>query len=157
MPLEVGRAELARAIAARAPGRRRDREYAPHANLSWTTVAAWTVGPPIKVGLSAERLVAPDGGEIIPISKPAARRHAGQGTRSGLALSEAAGLRVYSSVTEVAEAEGISKSYISRVLRLTLLASHIVEARSSSGERTIRSRWSGRCRRAGRSSSGSSW
>jgi hypothetical protein len=59
---------------------------------------------------------------------------------------------VYSSVTEAAKAEGISKSYISCILRLTLLASRIVGARSSSGERTMRLRWSGRCRRAGRSS-----
>ena len=34
----------------------------------------------------------------------------------------------YSSVTEIAEAEKISKSYVSRILRLTLLAPDIVEA-----------------------------
>jgi hypothetical protein len=33
----------------------------------------------------------------------------------------------YSSVTEIAEAERISKSYLSRILRLALLAPHIVE------------------------------
>jgi hypothetical protein len=36
--------------------------------------------------------------------------------------------RVYSSVTEISEAEGIGKSYVSRILRLALLAPGIVEA-----------------------------
>jgi hypothetical protein len=35
---------------------------------------------------------------------------------------------VYTSVTEIAEAERIGKSYVSRILRLTLLAPDIVEA-----------------------------
>jgi hypothetical protein len=35
---------------------------------------------------------------------------------------------VYGSVTEIAEAEPISKSYVSRILRLALLAPNIVEA-----------------------------
>ena len=35
---------------------------------------------------------------------------------------------VYTSVTEIADAERISKSYVSRVLRLALLAPDIVEA-----------------------------
>jgi hypothetical protein len=34
----------------------------------------------------------------------------------------------YTFVSEIAEAEGISKSYVSRILRLSLLASEIVEA-----------------------------
>jgi hypothetical protein len=35
---------------------------------------------------------------------------------------------LYTSVTEIAEAEGISKSYVSRLMRLPLLAPDIVEA-----------------------------
>ena len=35
---------------------------------------------------------------------------------------------VYASVTEIAEAERIGKSYVSRILRLALLASDIAEA-----------------------------
>ena len=35
---------------------------------------------------------------------------------------------VYSSVTEISETEGINKSYVSTILRLTLLAPDIVEA-----------------------------
>jgi hypothetical protein len=38
------------------------------------------------------------------------------------------GRGVYRSVTEIAEAEKISKSYVSRILRLALLAPDIVEA-----------------------------
>ena len=45
-----------------------------------------------------------------------------------MAVAEAAGPGVYSSVTEIAEAEKISKSYVSRILRLALLAPDIVEA-----------------------------
>jgi hypothetical protein len=35
---------------------------------------------------------------------------------------------VYTSVSEIGDAENISKSYVSRILRLALLAPHIVEA-----------------------------
>jgi len=35
---------------------------------------------------------------------------------------------VYASVTEISEAENIGKSYVSRILRLALLAPDIVEA-----------------------------
>jgi hypothetical protein len=35
---------------------------------------------------------------------------------------------VYSSVTEISEAEGINKSHISRILRLALMAPDIIEA-----------------------------
>jgi hypothetical protein len=38
---------------------------------------------------------------------------------------------VYSSVTEIAEAERISKRYVSRILRLTRLAADLVEASPS--------------------------
>ena len=34
---------------------------------------------------------------------------------------------VYSSVTDISEAEGINKSYVSRILRLALLALDIIE------------------------------
>jgi hypothetical protein len=47
---------------------------------------------------------------------------------------------VYASVTEIGDAENISKSYVSRILRLALLGPDIVE--------TI---LDGRCRRVGRS------
>jgi hypothetical protein len=36
---------------------------------------------------SRQRLVAPDGNPIVPTSKPAARRYAGQGAGAGLAMT----------------------------------------------------------------------
>ena len=46
---------------------------------------------------------------------------------------------IRASVEEIAAAEGINASYVSRIIRLTLLAPEIVEASSSSDETTFRS------------------
>ena len=61
---------------------------------------------------------------------------------------------VYTSVSEIGDAENISKSYISRILRLALLAPDIIEAilAGTADQALMLERWSGRCRRAGRSS-----
>ena len=60
------------------------------------------------------------------------RRHvAAGGNDSGLVAENIAryeGRGVYASVTEIADAERISKSYVSRILRLALLAPDLVEA-----------------------------
>ncbi|MDF2748274.1 MAG: hypothetical protein K0S98_2561 [Propionibacteriaceae bacterium] len=73
------------------------------------------------------RIVAPDGSEIVPTSKPhpdgalvkaLARAHRWQRI---LESGE------YATLAELADAERISRSYVSRVLRLTLLAPDIVE------------------------------
>jgi hypothetical protein len=74
-----------------------------------------------------KRIVAPDGSELAPATKPQpdgtlvkalARAHRWQGM-----LEEGR----FASVRELAEAERVSLSYISRILRLTLLAPDIVE------------------------------
>jgi hypothetical protein len=74
-----------------------------------------------------KRIVAPDGSAIVPTLKPQlddtlvkalARAHRWQGM-----LEEGRS----ASVRELAEAERVSLSYISRILRLTLLAPDIVE------------------------------
>jgi hypothetical protein len=74
-----------------------------------------------------KRIVAPDGSEIVPTSKPhpdgelvkaLARAHRWQRM---LESGE------YATLAEMADAERISRSYVSRVLRLTLLAPDIVE------------------------------
>jgi hypothetical protein len=74
-----------------------------------------------------KRIVAPDGSAIVPSSKPQpdstlikalVRAHRWQGM-----LEECR----FVSVRELAEAERVSLSYISRILRLTLLAPDIVE------------------------------
>ena len=72
--------------------------------------------------------VAPHGSELTPIAKPL-----GDGTlvkalarawRWQRMLDEG----VYTSISEIGDAENISKSYISRILRLALLAPDLVEA-----------------------------
>ena len=74
-----------------------------------------------------KRIVAPDGSEIVPTSKPhpagtlvkaLARAHRWQRM---LESGE------YGTLAELADAERISRSYVCRVLRLTLLAPDIVE------------------------------
>jgi hypothetical protein len=74
-----------------------------------------------------KRIVAPDGSQIVPTSKPQpdgtlvkalARAWRWQGM-----LEECR----FASVRELAEAERVSLSYISRILRLTLLAPDMVE------------------------------
>jgi hypothetical protein len=74
-----------------------------------------------------KRIVAPDGSEIVPTSKPQP-----DGTRVK-ALARAWRWQrmlddgVYASVSEIGDAENISKSYVSRILRLALLAPEIVD------------------------------
>jgi hypothetical protein len=66
-----------------------------------------------------KRIVAPDGSELVPATnKVLARAHRWQGM-----LEEGR----FASVRELAEAERVSLSYLSRILRLTLLAPDIVE------------------------------
>jgi hypothetical protein len=61
---------------------------------------------------------------------------------------------VYSSVSEIGDAENISKSYVSRILHLALLAPDIIEAilSGNAGQSAMLESWSGRCQQAGRSS-----
>ena len=74
-----------------------------------------------------KRIVTPDGSEFVPTSKPQpagtlikalARAHRWQ---RGLESGE------YGALSELSAAERISRSYICRILRLTLLAPDIVE------------------------------
>ena len=58
----------------------------------------------------------------------ACRQHHGQSAGPGVQVAEAAGDRRVRTVDEIAEAEKINPSYVSRVLRLTLLAPDVVEA-----------------------------
>ena len=85
-----------------------------------------------------KRIVAPDGSEIVPSSKPQpdgtlvkALARAWQWQRM---LDEG----VYTSASDIGDAENISKSYVSRILRLALLAPEIVDAiLASSTEQTL--------------------
>jgi len=63
---------------------------------------------------------------------------------------------LYTSVSEIGDAESISKSYVGRILRLAQLAPDIVKAILSGRTSDPRSHWrtsSCRCRRAGGRSS----
>jgi hypothetical protein len=75
-----------------------------------------------------KRIVAPDGSELAPASKPqpdgTLRKALARAWRWQRMLDDG----VYASVSEIGDAENISKSYVSRILRLALLAPDIIEA-----------------------------
>jgi hypothetical protein len=75
-----------------------------------------------------KRIVAPDGSAIVPSSKPqpdsTLMKALARAWRWQRMLDEGG----YATVSEIGDAENISKSYVSRILRLALLAPDIVEA-----------------------------
>jgi len=70
-----------------------------------------------------KRIVGPDGSEIVRTSKPqpdgTLLKALARAWRWQRMLDEG----VYTTVSEIGDAENISKSYVSRILRLSLLAS----------------------------------
>jgi hypothetical protein len=74
-----------------------------------------------------KRIVAPDGSEVAPSTKPqpdgALLKALARAWRWQRMLDDG----VYTSATEISEAESIGKSYVSRILRLALLAASVVE------------------------------
>jgi hypothetical protein len=74
-----------------------------------------------------KRIVAPDGSEIVRTLKPqpdgTLLKALARAWRWQRMLEEGA----YTTVSEIGEAENISKSYVSRIVRLALLAPSIVE------------------------------
>ena len=75
-----------------------------------------------------KRIVAPDGSDIVPTSKPQPDSTLVKALARAWRWQKLLDTCVYSSVTEISEAEGINKSYISRILRLALMAPDIIEA-----------------------------
>ena len=75
-----------------------------------------------------KRILAPDGSELTPPNKPQPDGVLVKALARAWRWQKLLDRGVYSSVTEIAEAERISKSYVSRILRLALLAPDIVEA-----------------------------
>ena len=75
-----------------------------------------------------KRIVAADGSAIVPSSKPQPDgtliKALARAWRWQRMLDEG----VYTSVSEIGDAENISKSYVSRIVRLALLSPDIVEA-----------------------------
>ena len=74
------------------------------------------------------RRLAPDGSELIPATKPQPDGVLVKALARAWRWQRLLDGGVCSSVTEITEAERISKSYVSRILRLALLAPDIVEA-----------------------------
>jgi hypothetical protein len=74
------------------------------------------------------RIVAPDGCELAPTSKPQPDgtliKALARAWRWQRMLDEG----IYTSVSEIGDTENISKSYVSRILRLALLSPDIIEA-----------------------------
>ena len=75
-----------------------------------------------------KRILAPDGSELTPPTKPQPDGVLVKALARAWRWQKLLDRGVYSSVTEIAEAERISKSYVSRILRLALLAPDIVAA-----------------------------
>jgi ParB-like chromosome segregation protein Spo0J len=75
-----------------------------------------------------KRIVAPDGSEIVPNSKPQPDGTLVKALARAWRWQRQLDEEVHTSVSDIGEAEGISKSYVSRILRLALLAPDIVEA-----------------------------
>jgi hypothetical protein len=75
-----------------------------------------------------KRIVAPDGSAIVPSSKPQPDGTLVKALARAWHWQRLLDEGVYTTVSEIGDAENISKSYISRILRLALLAPDIVEA-----------------------------
>ena len=75
-----------------------------------------------------KRILAPDGSELTPPTMPQPDGVLIKALARAWRWQRLLDRGVFSSVTEIAEAEGISKSYVSRILRLALLAPDLVEA-----------------------------
>jgi hypothetical protein len=96
-------------------------------------------------------IVAPDGSAIVPTSKPqpdgALLKALARAWRWQRMLDDC----VYASVSDIGNAENISKSYVSRILRLALLAPDIVEGilAGAADQRWCWRGWSGHCRWTG--------
>jgi hypothetical protein len=75
-----------------------------------------------------KRILAPDGSKLTPPAKPQPDGVPVKALARAWRWQKLTDRGTYSSVTEIAEAEKISKSYISRIPRLALLAPDLVEA-----------------------------
>jgi hypothetical protein len=75
-----------------------------------------------------KRLVAPDGSAIVPSSKPQPDGTLVKALARAWRWQRLLDDGVRASVGEIGDTENISKSYVSRILRLALLAPDIIEA-----------------------------
>jgi hypothetical protein len=75
-----------------------------------------------------KRIVAPDGSEIAPAMKPETDGTLVKALARAWRWQRMLDDGVYTTVSEIGDTENISKSYVSRILRLALLEPGIVEA-----------------------------
>lgn len=75
-----------------------------------------------------KRIVAPDGSAVVHSSKPQPDGTLVKALARAWRWQKLLDIGVYTSVSDIGDAENISKSYVSRILRLALLAPDIVEA-----------------------------
>jgi hypothetical protein len=74
-----------------------------------------------------KRIVAPDGSAIVPGSKPRPDSTLVKALARAWRWQRMLDDGIYTTVSDIGDAENISKSYISRILRLALLAPDLVE------------------------------
>ena len=74
-----------------------------------------------------KRIVAPDGSELAPSSKPQPDGTLVKALARAWRWQRMLDEGVYATVSEIGDAENISKSYVSRILRLAMLAPEVVE------------------------------
>jgi hypothetical protein len=74
-----------------------------------------------------KRIVAPDGSELTPASKPQPDGTLVKALTRAWRWQRMLQSGEYATLAELADTEGIRRSYVCRVLRLTLLAPEIVE------------------------------
>jgi hypothetical protein len=74
-----------------------------------------------------KRIVAPDGSELAPVSKPQPDGALVKALARAWRWQRMLEGGEYGTLAELADAEGIRRSYVCRVLRLTLLAPDVVE------------------------------
>jgi hypothetical protein len=74
-----------------------------------------------------KRIVAPDGNAIVPTNKPQPDGTLVKALARAWRWQRMLDEGVYASVSEIGDAENISKSYVSRILRLALMTPDIVE------------------------------
>jgi hypothetical protein len=77
---------------------------------------------------SSKRIVAPDGSAIVPSSKSQSDATLVKALARAWRWQRMLDDGAYASVSDIGDAENISKSYVSRILRLALLAPDITEA-----------------------------
>jgi hypothetical protein len=95
--------------------------------LDGTTLVVWIPMRFQRRG-GRKKIVTPDGTAIVPASKPQPDGTLVKALARAWRWQRMLDDGVYATVSEIGDAENISKSYVSRILRLALLAPDIIEA-----------------------------